>query len=68
MHLQRSAEADTDWLLVSNFQPKVIKYKIIILGTSEPISEKELGSLHLCTPCSALKLTTPEANEPLNIH
>lgn len=60
MHLQRSAEADTDWHLVSNFQPKVIDYKIIMLGTSEPISEMELGSLHSCTSCPTLKLRTPK--------
>lgn len=66
MHMQRSAEADTNWHLVSNFQPKFIDYKIIILGTSEPISEMELGSFHLCTSSSTLKLRTPKINEPLN--
>lgn len=39
MHLQRPAEDDTDWHSVSNFQPKITEYKLIMLGTSEPTAE-----------------------------
>lgn len=39
MHLQRSAEGDKDWHLVSNFQAEITEHKQIMLGTSEPITE-----------------------------
>lgn len=39
MHLQRSAEDDTDRHLASNFQPKITEDELIMLGTSEPITE-----------------------------
>lgn len=39
MPLQGSAEDDTGWHLLSNFQPKIREYKPIMLVTTEPVTE-----------------------------